>query len=92
MSTFPGFECAVCGELKRDVNHWWIVSIGRVLSSVGSYDELSITQWRSDLAALKNKYATCGTNCTQKLVERWLTTAKLEAPRSAAGNAVEGHK
>ena len=88
----PGHECAICGALKREVNHWWLVFVTRVLSSVGAYAELSVTQWRADLAADKNKRPACGTNCAQKLVERWLVNSKLDSPRGAVGNPVEGHK
>jgi len=92
MSTFPGFECSVCGALKRDVNHWWLVSIVDVTSAAGLSSDLMISQWQPDLAAHKGRRPACGSNCAQKLVERWLTSGTLDAPRGAAGNPVEAHK
>jgi hypothetical protein len=85
----PGHECAVCGALKRAINHWWLVFILIAKVTTGPSQELAITQWRHDVAALPGYHPTCGNNCAQKLVERWLVTGSLDAPRGAAGNPVE---
>ncbi len=79
-----GHECAVCGALKRDVNHWWLVSVAD-----GAVAVLAVTKWHPTLAAFSGRRPTCGHNCTQKLVERWLITGSLDPSRSAVGNPVE---
>ena len=91
MNQFTGFECAVCGALKRETNHWWLVFVLLGVDLLLLQRSLAVTEWRSDIAGNAGYRPTCGCNCTQKLVERWLTTSSLDAPRGAAGNPVERH-
>jgi hypothetical protein len=97
---FPGYECAVCGALKRDANHWWLLWVTDFMQSNGVQSDLSIGQWSEDRLAehftfflktvsLGNAVVACGNNCCQKLVERFLITRSLDAPCGAAGNPVE---
>ncbi len=83
-----GHECSVCGALKRETNHWWLVAIREVLSSEGNYTELSIIGWTPQLCKSEQRSAACGSSCTQKLVQRFQSYGRLETPRGAAGDPV----
>jgi hypothetical protein len=83
MPILHGHECAVCGALKRQTNHWWLVWIAEIISSEGHRSELEITAWTPELCKSERRSAACGSNCTQKLVERWLMYGRLE-PHSTA--------
>lgn len=88
------FECDVCGAPKGETNHWRVLVITELLVTRSSAPdspikirELRISEWLEEAARIEGARHACGNNCTQKLVERYLATGKLEAPRKPAGDA-----
>ena len=78
------FTCDVCGARKREVNHWWIVSIEMGVFLCREFDEVD---WRNLNAELKRHQSThavavaCGEEHAQMLFDRWLHTRTFDAPR-----------
>jgi hypothetical protein len=87
------FNCNVCGARKGATNHWRVLSLGTVKvkeeGDAPMYDirELTISEWHPVLALADGTSHACGNNCTQKLVERYLHSGTLAAPRAAGGAA-----
>jgi hypothetical protein len=78
------FNCDVCGRAKGQTNHWWIVYLG---AGHGNGSSLVVNPWEEVLSReIEAKHA-CGNACTQKLLERFLSTGSLNSPLSAGGAA-----
>lgn len=75
-------RCFICNRIKEEqFNHWWAIYLSHTMPS----GEMSLTI--TPLSSCKGVEGTsykpaCGNNCTQKIVERWLTTKSVEAPRA----------
>lgn len=88
-------RCKVCNTIKpEEGNYWWGLFLTRSLpSDKGQLTDirvksLAITPLSACVGAESSAYEkACGNNCTQKLVERWLTTGSMDAPRAPAGDA-----
>jgi hypothetical protein len=66
-------ECTICGAIKREVNHWWLIVIG----CMG--DEIHFVAWSAALEPVADGCA-CGEACAHKALARWFETRTLEAP------------
>lgn len=97
MSYPPKIDCFVCGRAKGETNHWYLVQtrVSHAFNSqpaeqpaqyAGQRRWLEMTDFYEDGAGKP----TCGNNCTQKLVERWLQTGTLEPQRGSAADATRG--
>jgi hypothetical protein len=83
----PHIECSVCGAVKGETNHWFLVHASEAWTEgpkrAPELDSLEINHFRER----ERGEPVCGNNCAQKLVERWLQTGSLEAPRAAGATA-----
>jgi len=77
MPELKTFTCDVCGELKRDVNRWWIVYVLRGIEF--SCMEFNLVDWLQIHDPIKA--VACGEEHAQTLFARWLVTKSFEPPR-----------
>jgi hypothetical protein len=86
----PLIVCIGCGAQKGDANHWFLLAAHSpsVGTCVGQRRYLEISDFELALAEEPRQHPACGHNCVQKLVERWLVTGSLEAPRGPAADPV----
>ena len=63
------FTCDGCKAVKKETNHWWIVSV--------STEVLSLMPWNEDVAAQEGIYHLCGGECVSKFL-----SARMEDVRT----------
>lgn len=74
------YACDACGKRREsDANRWWLIweTATPPRGTVGLVIE-DWKEWRANETWVRHA---CGQACTQKLVERWLSTGSLEEPR-----------
>lgn len=69
MAVVTTFRCDNCGVLKKEVNHWFMLSI------TNGTDSVTVYKWDKDADSLDAHV--CGVDCAVRLVARWMTTGKL---------------
>lgn len=64
MAITEQITCDVCGKVKQDVNHWWIVKRTAM--------DFTLLPWGS--GAIKNSIAhhLCGQECVTKSASQWM--------------------
>ena len=88
------FTCDICGAQKRETNHWWLLTTATLLVNSDGMPapkevrELRISQWCDELAINDQAKHACGQGCAQKLLERWMATGSLDAPRRPVAESV----
>jgi hypothetical protein len=80
-------RCFVCNRIKEEKsNQWWALYLS--LSMPSSLMSLTIAPLAAVAGVDGSSYKpACGNNCSQKIVERWLTTRTMDAPRAAGESA-----
>ena len=68
MSVQQTYSCDVCGKVRGEMNHWWLVS------GFGPEDItlLGIQPWDSAEAALAEAHL-CGEKCLHDYLSQWLS-------------------
>lgn len=56
--------CCVCGAMKKDDNHWFVLSIAQEVM-------LRLIHFTPDCAITKELYYCCGTACTMTFVSEF---------------------
>lgn len=81
-------RCFICNRIKEEeVTDWWAVYLSHTFAPHLSMS-LTIVPLVGVTGVEGSSYKPlCGNNCTQKIVERWLTTESLDALRAAGGAA-----
>ena len=80
--------CKICGEQKRETNHWWLLSVAEKalpsdgLGKIPTVKQLVITEWNIIMAHFNGQHPVCGHGCAQKGVERFMTTGSIEGEKS----------
>lgn len=64
MSYSEQFFCDVCGKIKQQVNHWWIVYTGS--------DSFELAGWDAETAKESGIEALCGQECAAKALSQWM--------------------
>ncbi len=77
MSVETKYFCDMCGAVRGDANHWFVVN----LTNVGYH--LYLWGWAEAEGRLDDDDANhlCGQKCVHALLDRWLTTGSLDANR-----------
>jgi hypothetical protein len=75
-------RCFACNRIKQEEgNHWWAIYLSHTMPS--QQMSLTIAPFGAMAGVEGSSYKpACGNNCTQKLVERWLITGSMDAPRA----------
>ncbi len=66
--------CDVCGRMKREINHWWVLLPGRV-TGIGDQTKwlrISAMPWNDEDAASPMAQHICGQACMLKAIERFM--------------------
>lgn len=61
--------CDICGEKKKEVNHWFIAALYNGWLKLSLDNDYDRDGFSIDV---------CGQACVHTLVDRWLTTGRLE--------------
>jgi hypothetical protein len=82
MACSVAFSCDICGNPKREVNHWWMIITDheRTESSpaVGNSQEnllerrFSVVPWHVALADKEGVHHACGQMCVLRAIERYM--------------------
>lgn len=79
MSIETKYVCDVCGAVRGEANHWFILGLN------DGEESSSIAVWPFDIDELyEGQRHVCGQKCAHALLDRWLTTGGLtpiEAPQ-----------
>jgi hypothetical protein len=80
-------RCFVCNRIKEEqFNHWWAIYLSHTMP--GGEMSLTIAPLAACASVDPSAYKpACGNNCSQKIVERWLTTKSMDAPRATEASA-----
>jgi hypothetical protein len=81
-------RCFVCNRIKEEeFNHWWAIYLSHTFAPQ-MLMSLTIVPLAGVAGVEGSSYKpACGNNCTQKIVERWLTTGSMDAPRATEVSA-----
>ena len=71
------YVCDECGTQKKESNHWYIASSGRMV--------FAIVAWASDDPDKKDSLHLCSESCATKALSKWM--ASLQSPRDNQDNA-----
>lgn len=84
MGELRAFCCDVCGERRREVNHWWIVWIESASPRQFCAVTFDPSAWDriSQRAGAKDQSVVCGEEHAQVLFCRWLQFGTLEKPKA----------
>jgi len=79
-------RCFICNRIKEEgTNHWWAIYLS--ITTPSDQMSLTIAPFGSMAGVEGSSYKPlCGNNCTQKCIERWLTTGSVE-PAKVAGES-----
>jgi hypothetical protein len=66
--------CDVCGRLKREVNHWWVMLPSRLTGSRADarWMRTAVMPWNDEDAADPQAQHICGQACMLKAMERFM--------------------
>ena len=79
-------RCFVCNRIKEEEG-WWGVYLSHHFAPEMSFS-LTIVALAYLRGVEDSSYKpACGNNCAQKIVERWLTTGSMDAPRAVEVSA-----
>jgi hypothetical protein len=82
------YTCEICRAEKGEENGWLMLYLDD--SWAMDADALLIERrWHPEIAKQAHVKHVCGFSCTHKLVERYVLTGSLDAPRGAAADPVE---
>jgi hypothetical protein len=94
------FSCDVCGNPKRETNHWWMIvtsegKIGTTGTTDGPVENSStvgdrsfqVIPWKLELAAQENVHHACGQMCVLRAIERFMGESEIFAARVPAESA-----
>lgn len=68
------FACAVCGTLRKETNHWFIVVPYTNLITFCPFTDFS---WAEYTRASTPVEVVCGVEHGQQLLGRWMATGKI---------------
>lgn len=86
MAWDESFICNICGTVKLESNHWWMITLGRVhcLDEGQPSPRFTLLAWNEDQSRNPDIYHVCGEGCASKALERFMSTGNLEATKSAS--------
>jgi hypothetical protein len=89
MSLLMQVCCDVCGQQKREVNHWWVLQPSRLTGprTATKWYRLSVMPWNDEDAASMEAQHICGQACMLKAMERFMQCH--EVVRESLGNLDE---
>lgn len=75
MKNASPYKCNVCGKVKEESNHWWLLYIGtRTVFTLDRWDDLKAE--RTDVENI------CSESCASKALSKWMAT---QASKSKEG-------
>ncbi|MHB8304320.1 MAG: hypothetical protein ACYDC6_16145 [Acidobacteriaceae bacterium] len=79
MAWDESFACDICGKVKQESNHWWMVTLGNVLCFEEGQPALHFTlvPWSQAESRNRNVHHICGESCATKALERFMSSGTL---------------
>jgi len=83
MAWDESFICNICGTVKLESNHWWMITLGNVLC----FDEgqpsrrFTLLPWNEDQSRNPDVYHVCGEGCASKALERFMSSGNLDGTK-----------
>lgn len=68
------FTCDVCGVVKKSVNHWYMVSVGKP----DHHEGFLVIRWSKDFEKDKEIKHACGQEHLHKLLDEFLQKAQSQ--------------
>mgnify|MGYP001544478491 CR=1 FL=1 len=86
MAWDESFICDICGNIKLESNHWWMVSLGDVFCFEEGQPARHFTLVPWDAAESRNPkvHHICGEGCATKALERFMSSGTLSQEVSRA--------
>lgn len=67
------YQCDVCGKIKGESNHWWLVIKNLFTTFEGvKVANLLILQWEQKLVDSNSYYHLCSQSCVHKKVDEFM--------------------
>lgn len=84
MGELRAFCCDVCGERRREVNHWWIVWVDVTSSKQFCSIPFAPPVWDriQQRSRAEHRSIVCGEEHAQLLFARWMQSGSLEKPKA----------
>ena len=79
MAWDESFTCDICGKMKLESNHWWMVTLGDVFCFEADQPpkHFSIVPWNAAESRNEDVHHICGEGCATKALERFMSTGTL---------------
>ncbi|MGH9616293.1 MAG: hypothetical protein ACRD28_06080 [Acidobacteriaceae bacterium] len=91
MAWDESFTCNICGVVKLESNHWWMITLGNVFCfNQGQLSQqFTLAPWNDEESRNPDLYHVCGEGCAMKALERFMSSGTLvqETSQAATRNA-----
>jgi len=79
MAWDESFNCDICGKMKLESNHWWMVTLGNILCFEEGQPSRHFTliPWNVGESRNTNVHHICGEGCATKALERFMSNGTL---------------
>jgi len=79
MAWDESFSCDICGKMKMESNHWWMVTLGKVLCFEEGRPSrhFTLVPWAQAESRNTNIHHICGEGCATKALERFMSSGTL---------------
>ena len=83
MAWDESFICNICGTVKLESNHWWMITLGNVFC----FDEgqpsrhFTLLPWNEEQSRNPDVYHVCGEGCASKALERFMSSGTLDGAK-----------
>lgn len=79
MAWDEAFTCDLCGKIKRETNHWWMVKLGDADHCEDDQPSRSLILLPWNLSDCRDKCMIhlCGAGCATKALERFMSTGTV---------------
>lgn len=80
MAWDESFTCDICGKMKLESNHWWMVTLGDVLCFEEGQPakHFTLVPWNAAESRNPKVHHMCGEGCAIKALERFMSSGTLE--------------
>lgn len=81
MTWNESFRCDICGKLKLESNHWWMVKLANVPYVQDGHHprQFALVPWNSEESRDAKVHHICGEGCATKALERFMSSGTLAA-------------
>jgi hypothetical protein len=91
MAASIAFRCDICGNPKRETNHWWMILTGEANSENSGHNHVEnsdghvtiperrflVVPWQAELATREGVHHACGQFCVQRAMERFMSQQEI---------------